>query len=81
MIAKNKNVEANVESSAIHRVELRDQLMPIWFPDGSCYDHTDVSQRVYDDFMAAKSKGVYYKKHIRGKYHGVANHNRMPDGK
>jgi hypothetical protein len=32
------------------------------------YDHYEVPNEVYQDFINAKSKGSFYNKNIRGKY-------------
>lgn len=32
---------------------------------GAIYHYTDVDQKVYDDFMAAESKGTFFGKHIK----------------
>jgi hypothetical protein len=40
----------------------------VQFKGGKIYSYGEVESRVYDDFMAAPSKGSFFKSNISGKY-------------
>jgi hypothetical protein len=40
----------------------------VQFKGGKIYSYGGVESRVYDDFMAAPSKGSFFKTNISGKY-------------
>ena len=61
-----------VRSSSISMVgyDPGTRRLKIRFKDGSTtYDFCGVPQPVYDGLMSASSKGSYYSRHIRGRYH------------
>lgn len=43
-------------------------LTVVMAKDGRAYRHLRVPEKVYRDFMAAKSKGTFYLLHIKGRY-------------
>ena len=43
-------------------------LTVVMAKDGRTYRHLRVPEKVYRDFMAAKSKGTFYLLHIKGRY-------------
>lgn len=59
-----------VKSSALEAVEYRkeNKLLIIKFKTGSVFVYYDVPLKVYMGLMAAKSKGSYFNRHIRGYY-------------
>jgi len=46
--------------------------MDIRLKNGKEYTFEDVPQKVYDDFMEAKSKGEYFNRIIRKQYRSIA---------
>lgn len=57
-----------VRSSAIRAIGYDGSTLSVEFHDGDIYDHPDVPESVYRDFMNASSKGTYYNRYIRGRY-------------
>jgi hypothetical protein len=57
-----------VKSSNVAKIGYENGLLVVEFKNGSTYHHADVPQSVYDDLMAASSKGGHYAKAIRGKF-------------
>lgn len=60
-----------VWSSAIKAVgyDPQSMRMRILFTSGGAYDYCRVPQHVYDGLMAAPSKGTYFDRVIRDRYH------------
>lgn len=60
-----------VNSSAISAVgyEADTMQMRIRFKQGETYTFCRVPQNVFEGLLAASSKGTYYDRHIREKYH------------
>lgn len=57
-----------VKSSAIARIEWANGTLSIWFHETGRYDYYRVPKSVYDDFLAARSKGEFFNDHIRDRY-------------
>jgi len=57
-----------VESSHIEAIGYEDSVLTISFLNGSIYEYYDVPERVFRELMAAPSKGIYLKEHIKKKY-------------
>jgi hypothetical protein len=59
-----------VESSAIERIEYdpRQEALDVWFSGGRGYRYLAVPPRLYDAFLAAPSKGVFFNRRIRDRY-------------
>jgi hypothetical protein len=57
-----------VNSSAIRAVGYDGHTLTVEFHTGRIYDHPGVPYQVYREFMNAPSMGVYYNRHIRGRY-------------
>jgi hypothetical protein len=45
------------------------QTLAVQFPNGNIYHYDSVPQSVYDNLMADESKGSFFSKFIRQKYH------------
>ena len=60
-----------VESSLLARAayEARESFLQLEFRDGAIYRYFDVPADVYDDLLAADSKGSYFNKQIRARFH------------
>ena len=60
-----------VNSSAISAVgyDKNTQQMQIRFVQGHTYTFCRVPQKIFDDLLSATSKGTYYDRHIRDRYH------------
>lgn len=60
-----------VRSSAISAVGYNPdtQQLRIKFKDGGTYNFCRVPPSIADGFLTSSSKGSYYDRHIRGKYH------------
>ena len=59
-----------VDSSAIRAVSYDGNRLFVQFhTSGTTYTHYHVPYRVYAGLMQAESKGAYYNRHIRGRYH------------
>lgn len=61
-----------VNSSAIDAIGYTPatQQLKIKFNQGHTYTFFSVPQHIFDSFLSASSKGVYYSRHIKGKYQG-----------
>jgi len=59
-----------VESSVIDEVGYDEatQALTLKFDSGETYEYKAVPKAVYDELMAAESKGQYFQKNIKGKY-------------
>ncbi len=62
-----------VSSSAIDKIGYAEGTGDLWvlFKDGGryhSYQYLDVPLHVFNNFLAAKSKGKYYNTHVKGKY-------------
>lgn len=59
-----------VESDVIHAVGYDDPLniLEIIFNSGAIYQYRGVPREVYDQLMAAESKGRYFGENIRGEF-------------
>jgi hypothetical protein len=44
------------------------QILRITFVSGLIYDYQNVPQHMYDRMKAAKSKGIFLNRHIKGNY-------------
>lgn len=60
-----------VDSSAISAVgyDHETQQMQIKFVQGRTYTFCGVPQHIFDGLLSAGSKGTYYDRHIRDRYH------------
>ncbi|MDY7580121.1 KTSC domain-containing protein [Herbaspirillum sp. RTI4] len=60
-----------VNSSAISAVgyDPNTRQMQIKFKQGHTYSFCHVPQSIFDGLLSAGSKGAYYDRHIRDKYH------------
>lgn len=60
-----------VSSSAISAVgyDHETQRMQIKFVQGRTYTFCGVPQHIFDGLLSAASKGAYYDRHIRDRYH------------
>ncbi|HEY1024395.1 MAG TPA: KTSC domain-containing protein [Sphingobacteriaceae bacterium] len=60
-------VESSVMTSAGYDAETR--ILEVQFKNGGAVrQYYDVSQALFDDFMAAESAGDFFNLHINGKY-------------
>lgn len=57
-----------VNSSAISRIEWEDGVLSIWFHESGRYDYFRVPERLYQGFLAARSKCTFFNDHIRDRY-------------
>ncbi len=57
-----------VDSSAIRAIGYDGRTLTVEFHNGRTYDHPNVPDNVFDEFLNAWSKGTYYNQHIRGRY-------------
>lgn len=57
-----------VDSSAIRAVGYDGSTLTVEFHSGRIYDHPNVPNSVFENFMHSSSKGAYYNQHIRGRY-------------
>lgn len=72
-----------VDSSAIDRVEYDGgkRRLDIWFVDSGGYSYRDVPATIYEDLLAASSKGEYFNDHIKDRYEFVRHRaRRRPPG-
>lgn len=53
-------------------------ILAVEFQSGAIFHYYQVPLQVFEDFGAAESRGRYYAKEIRGKYHGVAMTGKCP---
>jgi hypothetical protein len=44
------------------------RVLQVELMKGSVYDYLDVPRAVYEEFMNADSKGIYYNREVRDKY-------------
>lgn len=59
-----------VRSSALRAVGYRSNALLIQFHSSeTIYSFPRVPYSVFEELLAARSKGTYYNEHIRGKYH------------
>ncbi len=60
-----------VESGAIHSCGYDPETgtLRVKFHSGGTYEYSGVSQRKYDEFLAASSKGQHFHRHIKP-HHG-----------
>ena len=47
------------------------QTLRVAFHHGGVYDISGVSREIYNDFWESPSKGKFYAREIKGKYHSV----------
>lgn len=59
----------SVESSTISAVAHEDESLFVQFKGGGIFEYAKVPDAVYNELLAAKSKGAYFNKHIKGIYH------------
>jgi hypothetical protein len=57
-----------VRSSAIAQIEWNNGTLSIWLHESGRYDYYGVPERVYQAFLAARSKGSFFNDHIRDRY-------------
>lgn len=59
-----------VESDVIHAIGYEDELniLEIIFNNGGIYQYRGVPRQVYDELMAAESKGQYFTDNVRGEF-------------
>jgi hypothetical protein len=59
-----------VQSSALRAVgyDGGGATLVITFQNGSTYEYSNVPRSVYDELMAADSKGSYFNSYIKGQY-------------
>jgi hypothetical protein len=59
-----------VDSSSLAAVGFDDAARELWveFASGATYVYADVPQRVYEELLAAGSKGSYFNRAIRNAY-------------
>jgi hypothetical protein len=57
-----------VSSSNISHVGHFGTTLTVVFAGGGRYEYADVPRGVYDQFMAAESKGGFFAKYIRGQF-------------
>lgn len=59
-----------VESSLIQAVDYKpeERTLEVSFTSGATYRYDNVPQEVYDELLAADSKGRYFRQHIIGSY-------------
>lgn len=68
MITEHTMIE--VESSQIHSIgyDPKSKMLVVNFKRGGIYQYSDVPQEVFDQFMAAPSKGKFLGAEIKGKF-------------
>ena len=59
-----------VSSTAIQRIDYDAAARQLWvtFTGGNTYKYYDVPRAVYESFMRAESKGVFFNGYIRDRY-------------
>lgn len=59
-----------IDSTAIQSVEYTEKKkdLDILFTDGTTEIYHNVPEKIYQDFLSAKSKGAYFNYNIRGVY-------------
>lgn len=50
------------------RYDNRSKMLTVWFSDSSIYEYANVPRNIYDNLLAAPSKGKYFNKNIRLSY-------------
>jgi len=61
-----KNIDgSNIKAAGFDQMT---STLFVQFKGGKIYSYGGVESRVYDDFMAAPSKGSFFKSNISGKY-------------
>lgn len=73
---KDELVLHEVSSSAIDRIGYRERTGELWVlfnehGEYHSYQYLDVPSHIFNDFLAAESKGKYYNMHVKGKYHSL----------
>ena len=60
-----------VQSSNIRSIgyNVPTRTLEIEFISGEVYQYYAVEERAYDQLMSAPSKGIFFRQHIRDKYH------------
>jgi KTSC domain-containing protein len=58
----------DVQSSNIKAIGYENETLEIEFLNGSVYQYFDVQQNIYDEMMAAESKGKYLAQNIKGRF-------------
>ena len=59
-----------VDSSLLSSIEyLSDRTLELTFRSGVTYRYTAVPEAVVDGFIAAESKGAYFNRHVRNRFH------------
>ena len=57
-----------VQSSTISEINYDGKLLTITFNNGSEYVYEGVSEKIYEDFSKAESKGKYFHESINHRY-------------
>ena len=59
-----------VDSSLVSSIEyLSDQTLKLTFRSGVTYRYSAVPEAIVDGFIAAESKGAYFNRHVRNRFH------------
>lgn len=58
----------SVSSSAISAIKYKRYTLTIWFNNDSIYEYYHVTPIIFDDFVHAPSKGIYFQEIIRDQY-------------
>lgn len=59
-----------VDSSLLSSIEyLSDRTLELTFRSGVTYRYAAVPEAVVDGFIAAESKGAYFNRHVRNRFH------------
>lgn len=57
-----------VSSESLREVGYEDGTLEVEFTTGTVYRYFDVPERVYDELMAAASKGTFFNAQIRDRF-------------
>ena len=57
-----------VQSSTISEINYDGKLLTVIFKNGSEYVYEGVSEKIYEDFSKAESKGKYFHENINYRY-------------
>jgi len=57
-----------VRSSAIARIEWVNGVLSVWFHDSGRYDYFAVPEKIFEAFLASRSKGTFFNDHIRDRF-------------
>ena len=57
-----------VQSSTISEINYDGKLLTVIFNNGSKYVYEGVSEKIYEDFSKAESKGKYFHENINYRY-------------